>query len=247
MTTIVTAIVFALFLQNPSVPEARYPEPKDMQVVHIALLLKGPKAGQPMPAGEAEKLQAAHLAHLTKLGTNGQAFIAGPMGDDGDLRGIVVLNANSAAAAMALEADDPAVQAGRLKIEIVSFVKPGNWFSLGEIPKDYKMRQFIFGFLKAGPNLNAATATPAELQKLQQDHLANLWAMREAGALVMAGPVTQPGDKIGIICLAVNSIEEAKALLEKDPGVLTGRFVLELHPWYAADGIMKAPRTPAAD
>jgi hypothetical protein len=41
------------------------------------------------------------------------------------------------------------------------------------------------------------------------------------------------------VILAVDTIEKAKALLDQDPGVKSGRFTIELFQWFAADGILK--------
>ena len=35
-----------------------------------------------------------------------------------------------------------------------------------------------------------------------------------------------------------DNIDAARALLEKDPAVQAGLFTIELHPWFAADGIV---------
>ncbi len=70
--------------------QARYPAPENMQTVHVVLLLRGPNSTSGPSTPELEKLQAAHIAHLTKLGQEGHAYIAGPMGADGDLRGIIL-------------------------------------------------------------------------------------------------------------------------------------------------------------
>jgi uncharacterized protein YciI len=227
----VLALVGAVSAQSP-----RYPAPEKMQTVHVALLYRGPNATSGPATPEQQALQAAHVAHLTKLGNEGHAYIAGPMGGTGDLRGLVFLKAESADAARALEAEDPAVKAGRLRIEMVSYMSPGNWFTFGPITPDLKMRQFVYGYLKVGPNQGG---TAAEQAKAQDDHLANLWAMRESGALVAAGPIVNGGDRAGVVVLAVNTIDEAKALLEQDAGVKSGRFTLELYPWFAAGGILK--------
>ena len=211
----------------------RYPAPADMLTVHIAMLYRGPGATNES-ASEAQNIQEAHLAHITKLAKEGHALIAGPFGGDGDLRGVILLKAANADAARALEADDPAVKAGRLRIEIVSFMTPGNWFSFGPIKDDYAMRQFVFGFLNVGPN---GAAEPAS--SLMDDHLANLWSMRQAGVMVAGGPVVDSKTRAGVVIMTMDSIEKARALLEQDPTVKAGRTVVELFPWFAADGIMK--------
>jgi uncharacterized protein len=67
---------------------------------------------------EAQDIQAAHLAHLGELTKTGKLCMAGPFGDDGDLRGILVLNVRTMEEAEALVKQDPAVRAGRLTYEL---------------------------------------------------------------------------------------------------------------------------------
>jgi uncharacterized protein YciI len=213
--------------------QGRYPAPADMQTVHVALLYRGPNATTES-SPETQKIQEAHLAHIVKMAKAGQALIAGPMGGDGDLRGLIFLKAASADAARALEAEDPAVKAGRLRIEIVSLVSPANWFSFGPVKDDLPMRQFVFAFLNdSGKN----TAPPDPT--LIDDHLANLWSLRESGVMVGGGPVIDSMTRAGVVIMAIDSVAKAKAILEQDPTVKTGRNTVELFSWYAADGIMK--------
>jgi uncharacterized protein YciI len=82
----------------------------------LGLLYKGTARDQ-APA-ETEKIQTAHLNHLESLYKKGILLIAGPMADDGDLRGIVVLKVSSMEEAQALVNADPAVKAGRLRVEL---------------------------------------------------------------------------------------------------------------------------------
>ena len=67
---------------------------------------------------EAMKIQTAHLAHMDSLANIGQLDIAGPMGDDTELRGIVVLRVPTMERAEACVQADPAVRADRLSYEI---------------------------------------------------------------------------------------------------------------------------------
>jgi len=214
-----------------SAQQARYPPPENLQTIHIALLYRGPAyvAGT---SPELQQLQAGHIAHLTKLAKEGHAFIAGPIGAGGDLAGIVMLKAATQDAARALEAEDPAVKAGRFRIEMVSYMSPANWFTFGPVKDDLPMRSFVFGFLKLKAG---ATPDAASLDA----HLATLWSMRQAGTLIAAGPAVNSGDRAGVFVLAVDSVEKARALLEQEPTVKSGLFTLEMYRWSAADGIMK--------
>lgn len=95
----------------------------------LMLLKVGPRRDQDDPT--AERIQAAHLAHLFELEAAGQLRLFGPVQDAGDLRGIGVLTVPTRDEAEALMADDPAVRSGRLIVE----VRP--WFTLpgGSLPE----------------------------------------------------------------------------------------------------------------
>jgi len=87
-----------------------------MQQYFIAFLKRGPVRNQ--NEEEAERIQQEHLAHLGKMYELGYADISGPFGDDGDIRGITIYNVPTLKMADSLANSDPAVKAGRLKIEI---------------------------------------------------------------------------------------------------------------------------------
>ena len=80
------------------------------------LLKRGPKRDQTPEV--AKQLQAGHMANMGAYADRGILQIAGPMMDDGDLRGIFILDVPDRAGAEAMCNDDPAVQAGRLVCEI---------------------------------------------------------------------------------------------------------------------------------
>ena len=81
----------------------------------ICFLKKGPNRDQDKAA--ADSIQKLHLAHMDRLGKEGKIAIAGPFGDEGDIRGIVVYDVESIEEAKELTSGDPAVKAGRLVME----------------------------------------------------------------------------------------------------------------------------------
>ncbi|WP_452602864.1 YciI family protein [Pontimicrobium sp. MEBiC06410] len=87
-----------------------------MQQYFIAFLKRGKNRSQNKE--EAAKIQEQHQAHLGKMYELGYADISGPMGDDGDIRGITIYNVPTLKLADSLANADPAVKAGRLEIEI---------------------------------------------------------------------------------------------------------------------------------
>lgn len=87
-----------------------------MQQYYIVFLRRGENRSQDSTA--AAKLQKQHMAHLNRMGSEGYMSLAGPFGDDGDIRGIAVYNTPTLEMADSLARLDPAVQAGRLEVEI---------------------------------------------------------------------------------------------------------------------------------
>ena len=87
-----------------------------MQQYFIVFLKKG--ASRSQDSATAAQLQEQHLAHLSRMANEGYLSLAGPFGDDGDIRGIAVYNTPTLEMADSLARIDPMVQAGRLEVEI---------------------------------------------------------------------------------------------------------------------------------
>lgn len=82
----------------------------------LALLKTGPNVNQDSSA--ARRLQQAHMENIRRLAKEGKLVLAGPFLDDGPLRGIYVFNVETVEEARELTLTDPAIQAGRLEMEL---------------------------------------------------------------------------------------------------------------------------------
>lgn len=100
----------------PAPAKAADPMPK-MTTYFFGLITKGPKGGTGT-AEEREKIQGAHMANIVRLNAAGKLLVAGPFMDGGDWRGIFIYKCATLEEAKELAASDPAVQAGRLVVEI---------------------------------------------------------------------------------------------------------------------------------
>ena len=87
-----------------------------MQKYFMVFLKSGPERSQSRE--EAMEIQKKHLAYLSKVAEMGKTSITGPMGDDGEIRGIVIYNTPTMEEARRLAEQDPAVKAGRLVVEV---------------------------------------------------------------------------------------------------------------------------------
>lgn len=82
----------------------------------MALLKTGPN--QDHDEETAQKLQEAHMENIRRLGAEGKLIVAGPFLDDGQLRGIYIFDVSTIEEAKELTESDPAIQAGRLEMEL---------------------------------------------------------------------------------------------------------------------------------
>lgn len=233
MTLISALVLVPLALQLPS-----YAPPSAIQTWHLVLLGKGP-AWTEATSPATTALQEAHVAHLASLSAAGTLALSGPIGDEGDLRAVMLLKTASMDEARAALQMDPAVKAGRLVPQIHALMVPANWYTLAPSRDDQPVRNFAFGLLKAGPNQEGSSD---EIARLQDSHLAHLWSLREAGALVLAGPLADAGAVRGVLVFAVESLGKARVLAEADPMVRAGKLTVELHPWFTRDGVMQIVR-----
>ena len=84
----------------------------EMKRYWLVLLQKGPNRNQ--DSISAEKIQAAHMANINRLAKEGKLIMAGPIGIEGDLRGIFLMNCADSTEVENFVKTDSAVMTGRL-------------------------------------------------------------------------------------------------------------------------------------
>jgi uncharacterized protein YciI len=97
--------------------------PLKMTTVYLAFLTRGAKWTPEKTPATAE-IQKGHMANINRLAAMKKLVIAGPFGDDGQLRGIFVFRVDSIEEARTLTETDPAVQAGRLALDLHPWMVP---------------------------------------------------------------------------------------------------------------------------
>ena len=98
-------------------------KPVKMTQMFLAFLTRGDKWTPERTPATAE-IQKGHMANINRLAEMKKLIAAGPFGDNGRLRGIFVFRVESLEEAKLLTATDPAVQAGRLAMDIHPWMVP---------------------------------------------------------------------------------------------------------------------------
>lgn len=101
------------------------------------------------------------------------------------------------------------------------------------------MRRYVLVILKTGP-------TPMAQGKARDEmfagHFANIARLAKAGKLALAGPFAENADGWrGLFVMAVETVDEARALTQTDPVIRNGEMIAEYHPWYASAATMMLP------
>jgi len=110
----------------PAAPPAAQPAPAPPPFVfeqYQLVLLKRPAGPTDYSRERLMEIQQAHLAHMGALGEAGHLVIAGPFSDQEDetLRGLALYQVGSVEEARRMAEADPAVQAGRLEVEVMTW------------------------------------------------------------------------------------------------------------------------------
>jgi uncharacterized protein YciI len=107
---------------------------------------------------------------------------------------------------------------------------------MGEMELD----RYSLVLLRRGPRAHEYEGEA--LDRLQSAHLGHLAAMRERGALAVAGPFSeQPDETLRGLCLYRTGLEEARELAEADPSVQAGRLAVDVLTWWVRKGAIAFP------
>ncbi len=102
-----------------------------------------------------------------------------------------------------------------------------------------KMTEFHMALLKRGPKWTGKGMGP----EAQKGHMTHVMSLLGSGKAVIAGPMGDEGDLVGIYILRAKSAEEAKSWADSDPAVQSGDLTPEMHPWWSEE-VMKTANSP---
>lgn len=97
---------------------------------------------------------------------------------------------------------------------------------------EYGMKNYVLVILKTGEN---KTTDKQELNKLFRGHMENIQRLVKEGKLIVAGPFGE--NKLtwrGLFIFDVQTVEEARKLVQTDPAIKAKLFDVDLVPWYGS-------------
>jgi uncharacterized protein YciI len=102
---------------------------------------------------------------------------------------------------------------------------------------EYGMKKYVFCILKTGSNTSASEEVKNNLFK---GHMDNINRLAKEGKLVMAGPFLKNEKNYrGLFIFNVETIDEAKKLVDTDPAVHENLLQAELTLWYGTAALQE--------
>jgi uncharacterized protein YciI len=228
--TTIMVVLLAVSIAGATVLAQQKPD-YDMGKMQMLFLDQSPewKTGD-----HADEIRKKHRAYIEGLITNGKLALWGEVAGEGGLREIGVVKTESIEEARALAQSFPAVKAGMLKAEVLSWYAARNLIRPPQAP--LTRSGYVFGLLVRGPK--STREQTEETKKIQEGHMANINRLAETGKLVLAGPFVDGGDRRGVFIFKVDSLGEAQALTDTDPAVIAGRLKIVLYQWSVPKGML---------
>lgn len=207
----------------------------------VAFLRPDP-ARKELPKAEGERLQAAHMANIQKMGRDGVLMAAGPFDDTPvNISGIFVFKMGSLESARALAAKDPTVLAHRNTVDVHTWLGPPDigveYFRLHKLDPGTpeNMQSHPLCLLYRGPGWEEKRSTRDQLLVAHARYLDQL---RGSGKLGAAGAMEAPDDLLGMVVFKPVSLDEARRLLGADSAVQAGVVRADFHAWWSSDHVL---------
>ncbi len=109
--------------QQPNERSSRPDVPRNLKPYFLGLLRRGPRWNE-TEGPEAMELLPQHLRYMREQLEAGRYLVAGPVLESVEFSGLLLIAAESLAAAAALVGRDPGVLAGRLAVEVLPVLLP---------------------------------------------------------------------------------------------------------------------------
>jgi len=188
-----------------------------------------------MPKEEVTKMQNDHIGNFAAQFNRGTLIAAGPMGDNGFIRGTVILSVQKPEQVAECFKPDPFVQNDILAVEAHPWLVDVTKFGAPQIP--FKLARHTICVVKKGKSW-----TPSKFE-MAEDAMPRLLPSlkRKSDGLTIGGPFLDHGHKLGLLLFYSSNQVQIQAGLEKEPAVARGDVELEFHPQFMGLGTLQNP------
>jgi uncharacterized protein YciI len=184
---------------------------------------------------EVAKMQAQHVGNFGTQFNLGKLMAAGPVGRGGKTRGIVVLAVHSPEQIAECFKPDPYVQSGILETETHPWLVDVMKFSTPKVP--FQMEQYTLCIVQKGANWKSSSRqmTPDSMREIFPS------LKKDARELLISGPFTDGGDRLGVMLFYSTNKAKIQAKLEKETSITRGEVHFELVSQYLGKGTFRDP------
>jgi hypothetical protein len=183
------------------------------------------------------KMQSDHVGNFGVQFNRGTVMAAGPLGDNGFIRGTVILAVQSPEQIAECFKPDPFVQNEILAVESHPWLVNLRKFGSPKVP--FQLARYTLCVVKKGEHWDSSSSA------VTPDSILRLFPVTETGALkrevAISGPFTDLSDKLGLLLFNSTNQTQIQAQLEKEPMVAERRVQIELHPQFMGQGTFLVP------
>lgn len=174
-------------------------------------------------AMSSEESAAGMKGHLGNFGEQyklGKLDLAGPLGGNGFIRGIVAVRAADERGVKALFASDPFIQSDRLRLEM--YAMDGPFDRILHPEGEPGMTTMTLMIVKKGLKWTMSRRMPKSISEWDRDGKLGFWA--KFGL--------KDSDKLGIVYFWDKDVKKVAAWAHLDPYIASQELAYEVHPQY---------------
>jgi uncharacterized protein YciI len=190
-----------------------------------------------MSQDSVAKMQAAHVGNFGTQFNRGTLIAAGPLGDNGFIRGTVILAGHGHEQVAECFKTDPFVQNDVLAVEAHPWLVDVLKFHPPAVP--FKLARHTLCVVKKGENWKPSQSP------LTSDSLLRLFPslkkQSRSGELGISGPFLDAGEKLGVLLFYTSNQTQIQAQMAKEPALVERQVELDFHPQFMGAGTLQIP------
>lgn len=210
-------------------------QPQDTHKDFTLLLFRSGNNEHEFSADQITEMQNQHIANMGRLYNLKLAHGAGPFGEAGDLRGILILDMPRKDISEQM-AQDPFVSGGLLTTDLVTWRLPKDVFARPSA-EEFELAEYIFVILTKTDTWSEARADKSALL-----HERWIETQRSNGAMAAGGRVIGHDSWASVMVFHGNDRDKVTSALKTEPWTKGGYVSSTIKPLYMGKGLFTSPK-----